>query len=910
MAFIASAQEYFLDRLIVKVKNEHRNFCSDSKINVPVFEKISAEKNIQVIRKFKKESLIAHKKQRGFVDLSLIYELRFDERLPFHKLINSLNGIEVFEYVEPKYIRSISYTPNDPDVSLQTYLNVVKAFQGWDIQKGNSNITIAIVDTGTDLDHPELVSKIKTNTNDPANGVDDDNDGFIDNFQGWDFTTDDNDPQVTFNDHGVTVAGAAVAAADNNIGIAGVGFDCSYLPVKVGEYTAITEGYEGIKYAADMGADIINCSWGGFDASQFEQDVVNYATINKGALVIAAAGNQGLSDNYYPASYDYVLGVAATLDDDRKASFSNYGYWIGISAPGNDIYSTANNDGYRLEDGTSLASPIVAGAAALVKAEYPSLSGPQLAERLKETADNIDGMNASYIDMLGAGRLNLENALTGSIANPAIVLTEKKFEDGNDNALQIGDTIDISARYTNFLAPSGVLTATISTTSSHVTILNNQFSIGTLVTQAFNDNHSAPYRVKIENTAPKNEEVVFKITVTDGSYSKDFYEKVYVNVDYLNIEENRVGLTVTSKGLIGYNQKDQKQGIGARLDGSETMMFEGGLMIGAVPVTSQIVVDNIRNTGTLSDQNFSPLESIYPLVPTVEADFEAVTSFTDTNSFSDKIQVKVDQEVKVWDEAGHDNYVILEYNVINLRNEPQKEVYVGMITDFDIADYEKNRFSTKPIKYLGYSYSTEPNTPVAGVQILNQDEVKFYGIDNVVGGNGGVDIRNGFFSPDKYEVLSTNRFGAGYVNPDGNDILQCVSAEIGEIPVGDTAKVVFAVILADDTNQLFAAADSAYARYNGFLPNSVEELANNSIENVFPNPVANGELNFTLKNGVEVEAVRVIGITGNILLQQSHSFRNAGKLDVSHLSNGTYWLQIQTTKGISSRPFVVLNDKN
>ena len=899
-------QQVMKDRLILKVKEEFRSACQENEIDIQSLDEAIDGKYTQLFKKFKEEKVVA--KRESFVDLSLIYELRLVNGVNLEKIIQQLYNLELFEYVEPKYIRTVDYTPNDPDLSQQSYLNIIRAIQGWDTEKGNASITIAIVDTGTDLDHPDLISKLKNNTNDPVNGVDDDNDGYIDNFQGWDFTTNDNDPSVTFNDHGVTVAGAAVAEPDNNEGIAGVGFDCSYLPVKVGEHSAITEGYEGIKYAADAGVDIINCSWGGFDASNFEQDIINYATLVKGAIVIAAAGNQNRNEKYYPAAYDYVLAVASTNGDDTKASFSNYGYWVDIAAPGDNVYTTANNGAYRVANGTSLSCPQVAGAAALIKAEYPSLSGVQLGERLKEKIDNIDGANPTYVNKLGTGRLNLENSLTGGVLNPSIDLSERTIEDGNDNAFKIGDTLEISARFTNYLASSGVLTATLTTSSPYVTIVNDQYAIGVLGTLSYDDNHGSPYRVKIESNTPKNELVVFEITVTDGSYSKVFYEEIYLNVDYLNVEENRVGVTITSKGLLGYNLKDQKEGIGARLDGGETMMFEGGLMVGAIPNTIGVVVDNIRSSGALSDQNFSPVLAITPTIPTVASDFEAYTEFTDTASFSDKLTLKVKQDVKVWKDTGHDNYVVLNYKVINMNVDDQKDVFVGLFTDFDVANYEKNKFKTNTQRYLGYTISSEPNTPVAGVQLLNVESVRFYGIDNEPGGNGGVDIRNGFFSDEKYIVLSTNRYGAGGVTPQGNDVLQCVSAEIGDIPAGDSAIVSFALILADDTNQLFQAADSAYYRYNGKLPTSVSELEVTPSIRVYPNPIKEGQLTLEGLGYRSIEEINVYDVSGRTYrVNYSYSQDNV-LVDVSSLSAGFYWVRGVAKKQMFGASFLKIKE--
>lgn len=899
-ATLVSAQNYQPDKVIIKVKEQYRSLCSSNQIAIPELKSFFDSDVANVEKKFPEASWLSRRTE-NLVDLSLIYELKLREGIVVSKAVHELENMGVLEYAEPKYFQQIAYTPNDPNISQQSYLSRIKAFQGWDIQKGNANITIGVVDTGTDFSHPEQNGKLKENSGDPINGTDDDGNGYIDDFRGWDFTKNDNDPSITFNDHGLAVAGVAIAKVDNNVGIAGVGFNCTYIPIKVGEYTRIDYGYEGIKYAADRGVDIINCSWGSFSSSQFEQDVINYAVLTKGALVVAAAGNQGREIEYYPAAYDNVLAVASTNDNDTKASFSNYGFWVDVSAPGNNIYTTAQGNKYREDDGTSVSAPMVSAVAGLIKAQFPALSGRQLGEKIKAATDNIYGVNPTYVQKLGTGRLNMLKGLSNAVSGPGVDISEKRFIDNNDNALQAGDTTRISAKYTNLLAPSGNLTVKISTSSVHVNFLNDEFVIGTLGTKVSKNNHSSPFEMVILSTAPKNEAIALEIKVSGGGYSKTFYHKLFINVDYLNVEVNKIGLTATSRGLIGYNKRDQKEGIGARLNGGETMLFEGGLMVGAMLNNNPVVVDNIRNGGSNSDKNFFPAKTISSKVPTNLA-FEAEASFTDTSSFGDKLKLKVDHRVKAWNASGHQNYIVLEYDVINIRGEDLKEVFVGLSTDFDVPDYQKNRFTTNNKRFLGYTYSTQQNKPVAGVQVLSHDDVRFYGIDNVNGGNGGVNIFNGYFSDEKYQVLSTYRFGAGLKTAEGNDIMQVVSAKVGDLKSGDTTKVAFAFILANDTNELYLAADSAYQKFNNKLPNSIKESQNFDKVYLYPNPVGN-ELNITLGNN-GFNLVEVISIEGKVLIQKTvYPSQKEMVLDVAGLPVGFHWVRLSGEKKISSLPF-------
>ena len=303
----------------------------------------------------------------------------------------------IIAYAEPLIYPKLTYTPNDYNSSIQDFIGIINAPAAWNIEKGDTNVVIGILDTGTDWDHPDLVDNIKYNYNDPIDGTDNDADGYTDNYRGWDLGVNDNDPTVQGSNHGAHVSGCAAASTDNNTGVASPGFNCKFLPVKIADAQGnLIAGYEGITYAADHGCQIINCSWGSNSSSQMGQDVVNYATINTNSLVVAGAGNDNSDDNFYPASFDNVLSVGATSASDGKASFSNYGYTLDVSAPGINIYSTTYNNNYTMNSGTSMSSPIVAGCAGIVQSYFPNLTGIQVGEKLRVSADNINSLVSKY----------------------------------------------------------------------------------------------------------------------------------------------------------------------------------------------------------------------------------------------------------------------------------------------------------------------------------------------------------------------------------------------------------------------------------------------------------------------------------------------------------------------------------
>ncbi len=336
-------------------------------------------------------------------------------------LIQEINLNPICDYAEPVPMAYIDYQPNDlrPNtLANQWHLYKIQALEAWDIAKGNKSVTVAIVDDAMQINHPDLEDNMWQNPKEiPDNGIDDDLNGFVDDLVGYDVGDNDNNPSPNNSafSHGTHVGGIAGATSDNAIGIASVGFNISLIAVKStinGQQstTAIPRGYEGIYYAGQAGADIINCSWSGGGFSSTAQLIVAEA-IQKGSIVVAAMGNDGARLTRYPAAYTGVISVASTSQNDAKSNFSNYNNYTSISAPGFQILSTYTNSQYSSQSGTSMASPLVAGVLALMKSHMPTISNQKLLSCMLNNADNIDAMNPSFIGRLGAGRVNVFKGL-------------------------------------------------------------------------------------------------------------------------------------------------------------------------------------------------------------------------------------------------------------------------------------------------------------------------------------------------------------------------------------------------------------------------------------------------------------------------------------------------------------------
>ncbi|PKP03172.1 MAG: hypothetical protein CVU11_09425 [Bacteroidetes bacterium HGW-Bacteroidetes-6] len=358
---------------------------------------------------------------RNYEPLENLYQVEFEDISNADKLLKILTSDPAVEYAEkvPMYYTDI-VTPNDPyyNSSYAWGLYKINAGSAWDYSTGSSSVTVAVVDNAIEYSHSDLSPNIWVNPGEIAsNGIDDDGNGYIDDVNGYDVADGDNDPSPpnTSFDHGTHVAGTVGARSNNSSGVASIGYGIRIIPVKsttnASSPTSVTNGYDGIIYAANSGADVINMSWGGTTYSATGQNVINYAH-NHGCVLVAAAGNDNVSTPHYPSSYNYVISVASTTSTDAKSSFSNYGADVDVSAPGSSIYSTLPGNSYGYMSGTSMASPLVAGLCGLMLSLNPGLSPEDVETCLENSCVNIDTQNPSYINQLGAGRINAQAAMS------------------------------------------------------------------------------------------------------------------------------------------------------------------------------------------------------------------------------------------------------------------------------------------------------------------------------------------------------------------------------------------------------------------------------------------------------------------------------------------------------------------
>jgi serine protease len=894
--------------VILKVKDQYRNGCNESGISIPVltsyFNKIGV---IAVSKKFpgkQKPSSEKSKDGHKLIDLSLIYEVKYSKDIPLEKVLTDLVKTGYLVYAEPHYIPALLFSPDDPGAvrSIQYYLTRIHAYEAWDINKGDTNTVIGITDTGTDLAHPDLSGTVKHNYMDPIDGLDNDLDGYRDNFNGWDLGSNDNNPNWEALAHGVHVTGLASAQTNNGIGMAGTGYNCRYLPVKISNsFGSLVSAYEGIVYAADHGCQVINCSWGSTGGGQFGQDIVDYAVFNRDALVISASGNDNKLVNFFPASYKHVLSVAATDSNDFKSSFSNYSCYVDVSAPGANIYSTWPGASYIYSNGTSMAAPIVAGAAGIVRSQFPSYTALQVLEQLKSTADNIYNINVLYTDYLGTGRINMFRSVTET-SHPGIDMEDHKVTNNGTNMFASGDTLRIAVWLKNYLATSQNLNVSLRTTSTYVNIVDSASSMNSLSTFELDSNSVDPFLVVVKPNAPTNTTITFKVYINDGSYTVSYCFDIRVNADYINVMVNDIATSITSRGRIGYNDENSSEGLGFVYNDVNSMLYEGGLMLGN---SGSRVSDPVRGEPQgQSDNDFASVQNVHQMIPSVISDFDLRGTMNDDSAGISTLNVRVTQNTYAWSTPGDTKYIILRYTIRNESNLPLLNLYAGIFADWDIENSALNRASFDPGNKMGYAYYTG-NTPLhAGVKILTPGPAICYSIDNVAGGSGAIDITNGFSTSEKFSTLSTNRSNAG-VSGNGNDIVQVVSSGPFTILPNDSVIVAFAMLAGDDLADLQNSAVNAQEKYLTAFPVGIKDEGDYELK-VYPNPIIqDGQLMIPGVSG-QITASITDELGKTIAIMEKQVDGNELTINLSGVSAGSYYLSLTGNGKIRTVKLIVL----
>jgi subtilisin family serine protease len=492
-------------------------------------------------------------------------------------------------YIEPNYVYSISETvsstfPDDPSMTDGTLWGLhntgqfggtadadIDAPEAWDLTTGSADVVIGVIDTGVDLAHPELVDNLWTNPGEtPGDGIDNDNNGFIDDVYGWNFVNDDNDPMDGHN-HGTHVSGTIGGVGNDGNGMTGVSWDVSIMALKFLDDSgsgSTEDAIAAIDYAAmmkrDYGVNVVatNNSWGGGGYSTALLDAIENAG-REGILFVAAASNEGLDNDVYanyPSSYDsqYILSVAATDRNDQLADFSNYGVTtVDIGAPGVSIYSSISGGGYAWFEGTSMAAPHAAGVAALLAAHEPGATVGEIRQAIINSVDPIAALDGYTVT---GGRLNAFGALL------ALGSTGPRVMSASPSGVS-GAISEITVYFSEDIAPASIVGANFSLRDNGAddifdTADDNEFAIGdtdlglvggdVVVISLAGDLDVENYRLTITGTGLGPVRDLDGNALNDGASDHEhFFQILAASGD---LEPNDTIDTATPSGLTGTGQ--------------------------------------------------------------------------------------------------------------------------------------------------------------------------------------------------------------------------------------------------------------------------------------------------------------------------------------------------------------------
>jgi subtilisin family serine protease len=589
--------QFLPDQIIVKVAHENTDVASIQQLAGRIDLSKSAVNSVQKIYNEKRiKSVEAAKK----VGLFRIYKVPLNAGTDILKLCAELNRNPEIEWAEPVYIIPQDAVPNDPMYGSQTHLSQIHASEAWDVAQGSATVPIAIIDSGVDFTHPDLAAKIWLNPGEDinsdgvltaadSNGVDDDGNGYIDDFHGWDYvdgvggtgtteapadedadTPDNNVMDV--NGHGSHCAGLAAAVTNNGVGVAGVSNGCTIMPIRAGWLANDGNGYlrsdwqsAGFIYAADNGAKVANLSSG---ASAVVIDAARYA-YEKDVCITTSAGNDSLPISKAMCDEPWVCTVVAVDPYDVKAWYSDYGWVATVAAPGGDhqpgLWSTTPNNShngnsyYNAYSGTSMSSPVAAGVLGLIRSQHPEWTALQAYYQLVGTTDPIDDLNPRFAGLLGSGRINAYRAVTETVVpKPKIACDRIEFFDpsGNNNGLaEPGEDVNVIFHIENRWAGSAGITAKIIPSDSRIAVVTSSVSLDTLYGIADypvdNNNSANPLTVHISDNLPPCI-IPAQLVIESATFSDTFDFIIAVHPQVLFVEDTHGGGDGTDISIKNY----------------------------------------------------------------------------------------------------------------------------------------------------------------------------------------------------------------------------------------------------------------------------------------------------------------------------------------------------------------------
>ena len=529
MISIVFADNYS-DRLLIYIDNSVQNFQLDEasgRTNIEEINKEMDKVNALSISKWLPYARPTDRDGDIYLNRYCVITLS-SSRSDIGDVISNFDFLESVYSSEAMLIMKPTYVPNDTRWNQQYGMALIEAdlaYDLWDIDGGDlpgyvegDEIVVAIADLGLEYSHSDLVGNVWQNLGEDAdgdgvvlvqsgntwifdpddeNGIDDDEDGYEDNFIGWDVSNNDNDPTPENNnyDHGTNVAGCVSASTNNNNGVASVGWSIKIMGMNNsddGQY--ITDGAQSILTSAQMGADVINMSWGGFGSCGGYQSVINNAYNSYGSILVASSGNGGDDGNtnfdlHSPSCCNDVISVSAIGSNDNFGCWATGGATVDLCAPGESVWTTNLNNSYGSYWGTSFSSPITAGAVALLWSRFPNAEPDWVVDQIISTTDEFSDMTGScqgvsLEGMLGTGRLNIYKALTAGVY-PSLFIDDINYlnDSDGDGVFNPGEQVKLKLVIGNEVgwADAENVVATISSDDDRIAFIDNSITFNNTI---------------------------------------------------------------------------------------------------------------------------------------------------------------------------------------------------------------------------------------------------------------------------------------------------------------------------------------------------------------------------------------------------------------------------------------------
>ncbi len=867
--------DFFEGKIIVKVKPAFASFCSKDSISIPKLGKEFEKINVSAIEKKIPKDLLFSNKYLGYkkyrvnrndlVNLSLLFEIKYLAQITPSEVCFLLKKSGYFEYAEPiKKYDLLGY--NDPytdslaikneydallvdsrsGVGSAWHLGAIRALEAWSLEKGDSSVKIGVIDTGINTQHPDIIGNYAFNKADPTDGIDNDDNGFIDDYEGWNLVSKTGVMNAV-QQHGTNSASMACLTPNNSIGGIGTGFYSKCIGINA--YNAnmgyLENFYDGFPYIVARGCKILNLSLGSRGPrSSYEQDMINFMAINHDIVIVAAAGNGRNTPaieigEFFPASYNNVISVAQVMPADTPLySNATYAYpflgstnsnYVDISAPGFKSFM-AGFWGYKHSYGSSFSSPMVAGAAALLRARFPSYTSSKITALLKATTDDVYQIpaNNKFRDVMGTGRLNMYKAVQNDpLSTKYVEFTSKTILGKAFGKLYLpGDTISVNADFYNYFSSLSSASIIFRNKNPNIILIDTILNLGTILSgQKFNNNIK-PFKFKFNNLNMP-ETVRFQIIVTANGLNVSQFFELEINKRYTDIITSEALLTISPIGRFGYDDDmttQRKLGNGFLNQGMDFINNSGVIFATSTAnVSNSVMSKPLTATG---DNSFKILSTISETpVPFYDYYNECLYTDTDLGINPNPIGLKIKQKAYSWEKEGLNKSIVIQFDITNIGNSTIDSLKAGIFTDWNV-NISHVITSSSSFFNRGYwdndnnlTYIIATNQPIGeanwvGISLINQLDKPISNLMDYSSYTLGATPFFGLSKSEKYNLMSRGVFrtSAG-TSGNGSIIANILGSKLLFIRPGETRTLTLAYHSANSYNELRDNANKVKEQY-------------------------------------------------------------------------------------------------